>query len=1392
MSGIWNTLNIGKNAIAVQQYGINVTGHNIANVNNPDYSRQTIPLTSSTPITYAGFLMGSGVEAEQIRSSVDQLLENRLTKQDSNLSSLEEMASYLNVLESYFNENSESSLSVQMSEFWNAWHDVSDNPEGASERIILYEKGNNIAIQLDTLNEELIQLDVEISREISSAVGLVNSLSEQIADINREIIYQETNNRKANDLRDQRNALFKEISNLIDAHSFEQPNGTLSILTSNGFNLVNGVSSYGLELEEGRVIWQGSYGGKMDISDKISGGQIGGWLEIRDETLPKYTTELNVLAEDFIWSVNQAHSQGVGLEYFQTPLTGTNAVDSTGLFSTLAFGDRIDYTKEFKMWVQDDTTLTPEHHAVEVDMGISGSVPASWSGSEPSGEQAIYKFTVEAGGSVGPDLEITETNGQRLGEVQTAGDVASALDLSIANGQLVYVTGAATFPVQTFEIDDNSVNGVNRSARDIADALSAMDGVTAYASMVKAEISGISAAGLGPGVNEGDEVIFTLYAGGKNEEVSFFAGPNDAATQGNFETALQQAVDSINSQNNNEDLELTGTGAARTITSKNGHNIGIENLHHEDNALVNIGNFGGTAAGDTIQFELADTNAGLNGISVTFFKGANAVADSENLYAALTEGSTAAALTAAGYSFRLDTVASRVVISRQNSANFTVDNIRDSNALTNATADVNIETPGTATLDGAAAMVTITEGGDEDVLAAPVVSGPVTVGLGGIAVTEGGALDSAVKTGTVTITLEEGMQIQSNVGGAAGGLFDVPGGNFAVTGKAMITLGGEGGFTDFTHGNNIGFRIDGAMVTYPVNVVQNSDLERAIELEANIVAAGLGPDYSVSRNGASVTIIKTDGTPIEITHFTESTDGDAALAVSTGTGVGVVDPVNTLLNAGNNDRRSTASRFYNSSGVISWEKFYPDGNPTGLTGLIDLSDEGPYVIEKNPSGDLTLNLVNGSLVAGNTFTVNTNIRGVVSPLDLSVAGRANSILDTYVFTVKNSGEIGSDTIEIEWRNSVTSGSFEVIGQTPAFTPVYVDMDGMRFTFDSGYVMENDVFTLKTDDSGNAAIETLSDWHWTLDSFIDQFNKESLGVAATRTSTNTLQFMADEKAYKLGEPIFSGQNGFDALNATITVTDYRAINHDVATEIELERVNGAWRFNDKLFPLVTLIPPGGSDTGFGVDMNQDGVSDLEIAFTIPVTGDGSVKMRIEQVNPLNISFAFSDDSTGDAGVMAALGINTFFTGKDAMTIGMNEMLKEGKYIAAGKLTNTGELSKGDNSNALDLTQLQYDSKNMAQWSYVRGQDAASTVIVTTHEDYYHVMAGSIGIESQSTQRNRTYTEVMVKKMKEERDSVSAVSLDEEMINLMKYQHAYTVAAKLISVSDEMLTTLVNMR
>ena len=95
----------------------------------------------------------------------------------------------------------------------------------------------------------------------------------------------------------------------------------------------------------------------------------------------------------------------------------------------------------------------------------------------------------------------------------------------------------------------------------------------------------------------------------------------------------------------------------------------------------------------------------------------------------------------------------------------------------------------------------------------------------------------------------------------------------------------------------------------------------------------------------------------------------------------------------------------------------------------------------------------------------------------------------------------------------------------------------------------------------------------------------------------------------------------------------------------------------------------------------------------------------------------------------------------------------------------------------------------QWTYIRNQPPTSKTVSTSFDEYYRTMVGSLGVKALSTSRDVEFNQTMVTKIGEQRDSISAVSLDEEMVSLMKYQHAYAVAAKLLTMADEVLEDLV---
>jgi len=107
--------------------------------------------------------------------------------------------------------------------------------------------------------------------------------------------------------------------------------------------------------------------------------------------------------------------------------------------------------------------------------------------------------------------------------------------------------------------------------------------------------------------------------------------------------------------------------------------------------------------------------------------------------------------------------------------------------------------------------------------------------------------------------------------------------------------------------------------------------------------------------------------------------------------------------------------------------------------------------------------------------------------------------------------------------------------------------------------------------------------------------------------------------------------------------------------------------------------------------------------------------------------------------------------------------------------------GDGSNALALAQLKHELTMV-----LPGNEQPTG----TFEDYYRAVIGQLGVAGQEARRMVENQELLVSQLQNNRESVSGVSLDEEMVNMIRFQHAYSAAARLVTVIDEMLDRIIN--
>ncbi|PID77958.1 MAG: flagellar hook-associated protein FlgK [Deltaproteobacteria bacterium] len=539
MTGINNTLSIAKSAIYAQQYGLNVTGHNIANVNNPEYSRQVLPMGSRFPINYGGLLFGTGVSVEDINQVVNKYMEYRITDHTSTKASLEESQNYMNVLDSLLNENGESSISSLLSNYFKSWQQLSNNPGGAAERISVYEGGVMLSQEMKNLNNGLANLQVDLTREVDAGVAKINQISSEIAGLNQDILSQEVINRKSNDLRDQRTALIRELGEYIDVKTFEQPSGSTIVTTKSGYTLVYDKSVYGLKNYDNKVMWAGSYGNDKDITDKIKTGKLGGWLEMRDETIPKLRSDLESVTKEIIWQVNLEHSQGAGKSYFDRQLTGEYKADDSQWLSTLDFGDRIDYTKDFKIWVEDSSNEPSGYEDFGIDMGISTAKISNFRGSVIGTAGSIppyeYRFTVVESGMV-DNLESPEDPVIRWEKYSHEG-IRLKSGFSVINKGIVNVDSTTTpsSPGISFDIGSGSLVAgntfsINTNKMAYADPLDMTVDKTANLTLNKYTFKVIEAGN--PDKNDisgevGVDPITIEWSNGTGKKGSFTLTPKD-------------------------------------------------------------------------------------------------------------------------------------------------------------------------------------------------------------------------------------------------------------------------------------------------------------------------------------------------------------------------------------------------------------------------------------------------------------------------------------------------------------------------------------------------------------------------------------------------------------------------------------------------------------------------------------------------------------------------------------------------------------------------------------------------------------------------------------------------------------------------------------------------
>ncbi|MGV1100155.1 flagellar hook-associated protein FlgK [Thiovibrio sp. JS02] len=343
MAGISHVLSIAKEALLTHQLSVQVSSNNIANVDTPGYTRQSLELSTHQATPVGAGMLGGGVTGTEILRKYDQFMVQRLISQQSLLGNLQAQQESMRLVETVFNEAPGLAINDLMNQFWTSWQALSDNPELPATRQSVVQSAQLIVDQLHSMSAEMAQAKFDIGVSLDTAIEDVNSIVSQIATLNVQIAGQESGGHEANDLRDRRDVLLKDLSDLVDISYFEDKNGGTTVLLADGHTLVAGQESWRVDWANNELIWvnrdiNGNEVRKSLGGDAELGGKIGGWLEVRGNLIEgdpnNYLGRLDAFANSLIREINQQHSQGVGLILFDDTLTGSEQAKNVARLTT--------------------------------------------------------------------------------------------------------------------------------------------------------------------------------------------------------------------------------------------------------------------------------------------------------------------------------------------------------------------------------------------------------------------------------------------------------------------------------------------------------------------------------------------------------------------------------------------------------------------------------------------------------------------------------------------------------------------------------------------------------------------------------------------------------------------------------------------------------------------------------------------------------------------------------------------------------------------------------------------------------------------------------------------------------------------------------------------------
>ena len=324
--------NIGSSSLRTSKRSLETTSHNISNANTEGFTRQRITHETNLPVENGQNVHGNGVNVREVRRVHDNLIEKNLLRTMSDHSYNEERDFQLGKVEEVFNEINSEGLNKVLNRFFNSFRELSNQPENEVVRSVVRDNANLVATDFRRIHDSIGKAREAIDIKVKTTVEEVNLYTKNITKLNKEIVRLENAGGVANDLRDQRDQIIRNIAENFKVHTYEDKKGQFVVNVQGVGTLVTGGMTNKL-VAKTQAGPDGAQGiGKMQIhlegrpgkpvSRKFLKGNIQALMDTRDNEIEELNDNLDRLAHGLVHSTNAIHRRGYANKQIPTDENG--------------------------------------------------------------------------------------------------------------------------------------------------------------------------------------------------------------------------------------------------------------------------------------------------------------------------------------------------------------------------------------------------------------------------------------------------------------------------------------------------------------------------------------------------------------------------------------------------------------------------------------------------------------------------------------------------------------------------------------------------------------------------------------------------------------------------------------------------------------------------------------------------------------------------------------------------------------------------------------------------------------------------------------------------------------------------------------------------------------